>query len=96
MPIVIGIPASKAVTVSLISITLILLYITWFFFLRDNYTLVWLSVTIAIPLLFIIYRVVAGQSKKHIHAASNAMKLVMLAGISYSLLVKAIITWNLI
>lgn len=96
VPIVIGIQASKAVTVALTFITLMLLYVTWFFFLRDNYTLIYLSVTLAVPLIFIIYRVIAGQSRKHIHAASNAMKLVMLAGISYSLLVKAIITWNLI
>jgi 4-hydroxybenzoate polyprenyltransferase len=96
MPVVIGIPASKFIAVGLLVSTLILLFLTWYFFLRDTYTLLYLSLAIAIPLIYVIYRVLAGKSKEHIHAASNAMKIIMLSGILYSFLVKAIITWNLI
>lgn len=96
MPVVIGIPGSKIVSVGLVASVLVLLYLTWFFYLRDNYTLIYLSLTLSIPLIYVIFRVLAGQSKKHLHSASNAMKIAMLSGILYSLLVKAIITWNLI
>jgi 4-hydroxybenzoate polyprenyltransferase len=96
LPVVMGIPASKTVAVSLIVITLAMLYLVWFFFIRDFITLIYLSVTLALPLFYIIYLVTISRNKKQLHSASNLMKVVMLAGILYSLLVKAIITWNLV
>jgi len=96
VPVVIGIPASKIVAVSLIIVTISMLYIVWYFFINDKITLIYLSAVITLPLLVVVWLVTVSSNKKQIHSASNLMKLVMLAGILYSTVVKAIITWNLL
>ena len=92
VPVVIGIPASKIVAVSLIIITLILLYLIWFFFVHDQITFIYLSVAIVLPLFLVFFQVALSRYKKHLHYASNTMKIVMLSGILYSLVVKATLT----
>jgi 4-hydroxybenzoate polyprenyltransferase len=96
IPVVIGIPASKITAVSLLVITVAMLYLVWYLYVRDWVTLIYLTVAIVLPLLFVVYKVSAGISKKQIHSASSLMKIAMLTGILYSLVVKAIITWKLL
>jgi 4-hydroxybenzoate polyprenyltransferase len=95
VPVVIGIPASKIVSLSLIIITIAMLYIVWFHFINDEITFIYLTVTIVLPLLYVIYQLVVSKNRKQLHIASRLMKIVMLTGILYSLVVKSIITWNL-
>jgi 4-hydroxybenzoate polyprenyltransferase len=95
LPVVIGIPASKIIATCLIAVTVVLLYLVWFFYVRDWFTLTYMSVAVVFPLLIAAFRIFAGKSKKQIHGVSNLIKVVMLTGILYSLLVKAIITWKL-
>lgn len=96
IPVMIGIPASRIVTISLITITIAALYLVWRFFINDRITLIYISAAIVIPMLYVIYRLIKSSDKKELHIASGAMKLIMLAGILYSVVVKAIITWNLL
>jgi len=58
--------------------------------------MVYISVAIVVPLLLVIYIVATGANKKQIHGASNLMKVAMLTRILYSVVVKAIITFNLL
>jgi 4-hydroxybenzoate polyprenyltransferase len=95
MPVVMGIPASKIIVTSLIIITIAMLYLVWGFFIYDKITLVYLSVLVVIPLLLVIFQVFRSCDKKQLHSASTIMKVVMLTGILYSFVVKAILTWNL-
>jgi hypothetical protein len=76
-------------------ITIVLLYITWYLFLNDLITLIYLSVAIILPLAYVIFKVVISNNSKQLHNASSIMKVVMLTGILYSLVVEAILTWNL-
>lgn len=96
VPVVIGILASKIVSVCLVFITIVLLYLVWYFYLNDIITLVYLSATLALPLLFVVFRVIVSRSRKELHSASRVMKIVMLAGILYSVVVKIILTYNLV
>jgi 4-hydroxybenzoate polyprenyltransferase len=96
IPVIIGITASKIVAISLIIITIVSLFLVWHFFVNDNITLVYISAAIVVPLLYVIYLLVVSTDKVLLHRAATIMKIVMLAGILYSLLVKAIITWNLV
>jgi len=96
IPVVTGIPASKTIAIALLIITIVLIYLVWFFFVHDWLTLVYMSVAIVVPLLLVIYMVATGANKKQIHGASNLIKAAMLTGILYSILVKAIITLNLL
>ncbi|MCX6326376.1 MAG: geranylgeranylglycerol-phosphate geranylgeranyltransferase [Bacteroidia bacterium] len=95
VPVVIGVLSAKVVSVSLIIITVALLYLTWYFFINDTITLIYLSAAIVLPLLYVIYKVVISNNRQQLHSASSAMKIVMLTGILYSVVVKVILTWNL-
>ena len=95
VPVVIGVLSAKIVSVSLIIITVALLYLTWHFFINDTITLIYLSAAIVLPLLYVIYKVVISRNRKQLHSASSIMKIVMLTGILYSVVVKVILTWNL-
>jgi 4-hydroxybenzoate polyprenyltransferase len=96
IPVVIGILTAKIVSVCLVVITIALLIIIWFFFIHDTITLIYISVTIAAPLLFVIYQLIISKSRRQLHSASRIMKIVMLTGILYSVVVKLIITYNLL
>jgi 4-hydroxybenzoate polyprenyltransferase len=95
VPVVIGVLSAKVVSICLIIVTLALLYLTWYFFINDTITLVYLSSLIVLPLLAVIYKVIVSSSRKQLHNASSIMKIVMLTGILYSVVVKVILTWNL-
>ena len=95
VPVVIGVLSAKVVSICLIIITVILLYLTWYFFVNDIITLIYLSAVIVLPLLFVVYKIVVSNNRKQLHKASTIMKIVMLTGILYSVVVKVILTWNL-
>jgi 4-hydroxybenzoate polyprenyltransferase len=96
VPAVIGVLTAKIVSICLIVLTVILLYLTWHFFISDIITLIYLSTAIVLPLLFVIYKLIRSSEKRVLHSASSIIKIVMLTGLLYSLVVKAIITWNLV
>ena len=96
IPVIIGITASKIVAISLIIITIVSLFLVWHFFVNDKITLVYISAAIVAPLIYVIYMLAVSTDKALLHRAATIMKIVMLAGILYSLLVKAIVTWNLV
>ncbi len=95
VPVVIGVLPAKVFSVTLLIITIALLYIIWYFFINDIITLVYLSAAIALPLLYVIYKVAISKNRKQLHCASRIMKIVMVTGILYSVVVKVILTWNL-
>jgi 4-hydroxybenzoate polyprenyltransferase len=96
VPVIIGILSARIVSVSLVVITIALLYLTWYFFINDKITLIYLSVAVVIPLLFVIYNMIFSSGRKHLHYASSIVKIVMITGVLYSVMVKVILTWNLL
>jgi 4-hydroxybenzoate polyprenyltransferase len=96
VPVVIGVFSAKIVSISLIILTIVMLYIVWRFYLYDNITLLYLSCAVVLPLLFVIYKVLVSQNRKQLHSASSIMKIVMLTGVLYSVVVKIVLTWNLL
>ncbi len=95
VPVVIGVVSAKIVSICLIIIMIVLLYLTWHFFINDIINSVYISVAIVLPLLFVIYKLARSNEKKQLHSASSIMKIVMITGILYSVVVKIILTWNL-
>jgi 4-hydroxybenzoate polyprenyltransferase len=96
LPIVIGVLPAKIISIGLVLITLVLLFLTWYLYLNDSITLIYLLVAIALPLVLVIYRIIFSSNKKHLHTAGRIMKIVMITGILYSVVVKAILTLNLV
>lgn len=95
LPIVIGVVTSKIVSLCLVIITIGLLYLTWYFFINDIITLIYLNSAIVVPLIIVIFKIAVSKNREQLHSASSFMKIVMLSGIFYSVVVKAILTWNL-
>ena len=95
VPVVIGIITSKIVSICLIIITLAMLFGVWYFHLHDFITLIYIVVAIALPLTYVIIQVIISKSRKQLHSASRIMKIIMLSGILYSVVVKIILTYNI-
>jgi 4-hydroxybenzoate polyprenyltransferase len=95
LPIVAGIRTAKGISIGIIVLTIFLLYVVWYFYIRDLITLTYVSATIVIPLLFAISRLARSSTRENLHKAGNLMKIVMVAGVLYSVVVKIILTWNL-
>jgi len=95
VPVVIGILSAKIVSSCLIVITIILLYLVWHFFINDTVTLIYITVAIVIPLLLVIYKIIKSSERAQLHRASSLMKVVMITGVLYSVVVKIILTFNL-
>jgi 4-hydroxybenzoate polyprenyltransferase len=95
LPVVLGVKTSKIISGTLTAVTIALLYITWGLFINDLITLIYLTTLLAIPLIFVIYLIAVSRGKEQLHYASRVMKLVMLAGIMYSVVVRIILSYNL-
>jgi len=95
LPIVIGVLSAKVVSICLIVVTICLLYITWHFFINDIITFSYVTIAIVLPLLIIIYKLAKSKEKKQLHSASSLIKVVMITGVLYSIVVKVILTFNL-
>jgi 4-hydroxybenzoate polyprenyltransferase len=95
LPIVAGLVTSKIVSVCLVILTIVLLYLAWYFFINDKITLIYLNAAIVVPLIFVIYKIAISKNREQLHSASTIMKIVMITGILYSVVVKVILTWNL-
>jgi len=95
VPVVLGILTAMIISIALVVITIILLFLAWHFFISDKITLIYMSVAVILPLIWVIISVLLSNDKKKLHGASTLMKIVMLTGILYSVLVRIILTWNL-
>jgi 4-hydroxybenzoate polyprenyltransferase len=96
VPLLIGIRASKIISMSLVIITVAMLYFVWIKFINDKITLIYINTAIVVPLLYVIYQLLVSKNSRQLHSASRMMKIAMLTGILYSVVVKMIITWNLV
>lgn len=95
VPVVTGIRGARIIAASINIIITALLFIVWYFAINDRITVIYLILLIALPLLYVVYQLLISRNSEQLHIASRYMKLVMFTGILYSLVVKAILTWNL-
>jgi len=94
MPIILGVLNSKLIIITFILTTLFSIVYLYFRFLNDPITLVYFIVFLIIPLVLLIYKLIKAEHKKDYQSASNLSKLIMLAGIFYSLVANYIIIQN--
>jgi len=93
LPIVLGTRWTKAVLLGLISITLAMLVFVLLKFIlfsvepADFYSLGYYIILLIVPFLLLSIQILRAEKKKDYHRASTLIKLIMLSGILYSLLV---------
>ena len=98
LPIVLGIRLTRGLVVILILLmvaSLVYVYVTYL--LRkpgggiDLLSLLWFGLMLILPFLYLVFRLIAAGDKKEYHSCSNLTKLIMLAGILYSVIFYIII-----
>ncbi len=92
LPVRSGLLTCKTVVIFLSLVTIALLYFVWAIFLHDTLTLIYITLLLTIPFAAVIYKVLTGKERDQFQTASRLMKLIMVAGILYSLVAGAIIT----
>lgn len=92
LPVVAGFGISRVIITVLSLITIGLLCYIWYYYLNDTVTLIWMLALLLIPFVYVLAEVISGKEKRQLHRASRVMKLIMLAGILYSLAAGAIIS----
>jgi 4-hydroxybenzoate polyprenyltransferase len=91
IPVAWGISAARWILVALICLTIALLTFAWFWFVRDNVTLIYFITVLVIPLVIVAIMLLKGGDKKLFHKVSTWLKLIMLAGLGYMIVVNLII-----
>ena len=91
LPVKLGLGVTKAIVVVLLALFLSGLMWVYFMFIPDVSTLVYLSITLVLPTLYLIFRLTMSQIKKDYHLCSLLTKGIMLSGILYSVLAGYII-----
>lgn len=91
VPVVLGVKTSKIIVIVLLMFLIGALFYTYYFYLRDNYTLIYLLACIVFPIIWLIITVYKGSNRKDFEKASLILKTIMLTGILYALLAQYII-----
>lgn len=87
LPIVIGINYTRLIVIILICITIAALLFVYFSFLDDPITIWYFIVALILPMLYLIFRLIRAKEKKDYTFSSLLTKIIMLAGLVYSLVV---------
>lgn len=91
IPVVWGLKTARVVAVSLTGLTIVSLFSAWHWFLRDNNTLLYFVIMLIIPLGIAAVMLLKAGNNKVFHSVSTLLKLIMLAGLGYMIMVPFII-----
>jgi 4-hydroxybenzoate polyprenyltransferase len=86
-----GIKASRYISVMLICLIVALITIAWLWFVRDNVTLLYFVFMLIIPLMIVAILLLNGGDQKLFHKISTLLKILMLTGLGYMIVVNLII-----
>ncbi|MAY83776.1 MAG: hypothetical protein CMP59_06535 [Flavobacteriales bacterium] len=86
LPIVFGIPAAKKAAIAFAVLTLLgLLFLEAIQFMgKDWISFAYFFILLTLPIIWVIYRIVKAEKKKHYFIISQAIKIIMLFGILYT------------
>lgn len=91
IPVAWGTKAAQRISVTLVVLTIVLLYYAWARFIRDYFTLIYFSAAIVIPLIFVIYILMRGDNKSSYRSANMILKIVMVTGMGYAIVANLIV-----
>jgi 4-hydroxybenzoate polyprenyltransferase len=91
IPVAWGLQAARWISGSLVVLTIMLLLLAWFFFVPDYITLSYFTVFLVLPLVFVIVILFRSKNTGSWSLAGKMLKLIMLAGLGYMVVVSLII-----
>lgn len=86
IPVAWGSSVSKKISMALVVITLAFLIVVLIKFKWSLLTLVYSGLLIFLPLIFLIIKIIRANTKSDYHFISNLLKLIMLAGLFYTVI----------
>ncbi len=86
-----GIPASRWISAAMLLVGVLLLILAWYFFIPDGLTLIYFVMFLIIPMLVAMGILLLKNSSESFRQASLLLKLIMISGLSYMILVNIII-----
>ncbi len=93
LPVVVGLNMTRVLVSVLVALCIIALFLVVILYLSDTITFVYMIVALLLPMLLFIYRLWKADSATGYHSASRLIKIIMLAGLSYSILAYFIIQY---
>ncbi|MCF6366814.1 MAG: geranylgeranylglycerol-phosphate geranylgeranyltransferase [Bacteroidales bacterium] len=92
LPVVAGIKISKTVSIVVSLLTVGLIIFTYFYYIHipqriDFISIIYITLLLIIPSLFLIFKIVKAKEKKDWKYAGNLSKLIMLFGVLYAVVV---------
>ncbi len=96
LPVVLGVKASKNIVNTLILITIAGLNYMYFSHLEDTLTLIYFSLFLYIPFIFLIAKNVKATGRVDFEYIGNVLKVIMLFGVLYALVARHIIQTQVI
>lgn len=91
IPVAWGMPAARWITSAFIVLTIVMLLLAWMLFIPDTITLLYFLLALIFPLLYILFVLFRYRDRNSWHRASSVLKLVMLAGLGYMVVVNLVI-----
>lgn len=92
VPVVWGMVAARWISTVVIVVSILLLGLAWHFFIPDLITLWYFICLLVLPLGIVILMIYRADTPKHFHRASAALKVIMLFGLLYMVVVNYIIS----
>ena len=91
VPVIWGMNVARLISVALVIMTITLLLLAWLFFVPDTTTMIYFLVMLIIPLIGVGIIIFKSENQKSWHLTSTFLKLIMLAGLGYMIVVNFII-----
>jgi 4-hydroxybenzoate polyprenyltransferase len=91
IPVIWGILYAKIIVVIILIIVVIALALIYFRFFNDNISVIYILIFIVFPIFYIIYKTIKATQKSDYRNISFAMKIVMLFGLMFSVLLHFIL-----
>jgi len=91
IPVIWGIDTARWISLVIIIISIVLLILAWFFFIRDYITMIYFLVMLVIPLCVVSIFLIRGTNQNTFHKANIWLKIIMLSGLGYMIVVNLII-----
>jgi 4-hydroxybenzoate polyprenyltransferase len=91
IPVAWGINAARIIAIALILLINSLLIAAWLKFISDMATLIYFTLAIVLPLVFVAYKIIRYNDVKSFAKANIILKIIMVTGLGYAVLVNLII-----
>jgi 4-hydroxybenzoate polyprenyltransferase len=90
-PVVLGMRITRWIAILILIIVIVSLAMAWYFFVPDRTTLLYFMLGLILPLLAVIFLLARSENQESFKVIGLVLKLIMLAGLAYMIVVNLII-----